>query len=238
MFRRIVFGSWWVPGRHGGAAQAVSLAELIPSLIFCALMAAVSWGGWGYSRGLVDVSGLGEPAADRLEAVIVLAGAEDRWDFAERMVQQEHAPRILSTLVLPHCVSVGSDESACRTGVRNTVDEALVMRRVLESEHIRRAAVVTSDFHLLRAGAVFSLVFAGSGIRIDMVPASQESRARVAQLAREMGMLGPSMGGAVLGRFLPSLYESLMRMLYDGRTGSGSSQQCSIGESPSVRRAS
>lgn len=238
MFRRFVFGPWLALGRYGVVAEAASRAELIPSLIICALMAAVSWGGWGYSKGLVEASGLGEAVADRLEAVIVLAGAEHRWAFAERMVQQGHAPRILSTLVLPHCVSVGADESACRTGVRNTVDEALVMRRVLKGEHIRRAAVVTSDFHLLRAGAVFSLVFAGSGIHLDMVPASQESRSRFAQLAREMGMLGPSMGGALLGRFLPSLYEPLMLMLYDGRAGAASSQTCSIGEPPAMRLSS
>jgi uncharacterized SAM-binding protein YcdF (DUF218 family) len=115
------------------------------------------------------------------------------------------------------------------------VDEALVMRHILESERIGHAAVVTSDFHLLRAGAVFSLVFAGSGIDIDMLPVSQADQLRLGKLIRELLMLGPSMGGALLGRFLPSVYDSLMRFQYDGHAGTDPSQICSVVEPPVMR---
>ena len=97
---------------------------------------------------------------------------------------------------------------------RNTVDEALTMRRILAAEHVRHAVVVTSDYHVLRAGAVFFAVFAGSGIQIEMTSVSDQGRSQFTLLLRELVMLGPSIGGALLGRLSPTTYEAIMQFRY------------------------
>jgi uncharacterized SAM-binding protein YcdF (DUF218 family) len=142
--------------------------------------------------------------------IVVLANDAKRTSYAASLIERGLAPNVLATLVDPACVRAGRPPDTCATGVRNTVDEALVMRRVLEGEQMERVMIVTSRSHVVRAAAVFSVVFLGSGIDLNFVPTPPVSF-REAPAIRELLSFFPSLGGAVLGRFSPELYEWILQ---------------------------
>lgn len=184
------------------------------SAVVCLFAAAVCWGFAGDDHGAVEEASSELAQMHTGDVVVVLAGDEVRWRYGETLMQRGVASRLLSTLVEPHCQAGPSQGQICATGARNTVDEALIMRRILAAEHVRHAIVVTSDYHVLRAGAVFFAVFAGSGIHIEMTSVLDQGRSHFTLLLRELGMLGPSIGGALLGRLSPATYETIMRLRY------------------------
>jgi len=184
------------------------------SALVCLVTAAICWGVAADDHGAGEQASSGHAEMHTGNVVVVLAGDEERWRYGQALVQRGVASRLLSTLVDPHCQSGPSREQICATGVRNTVDEALTMRRILAAEHVRHAVVLTSDYHVLRAGAVFLAVFAGSGIQIEMTSVSGQGRSHFTLLLRELGMLAPSVGGALLGRLSPATYETLMWLRY------------------------
>ncbi|MER3422318.1 MAG: hypothetical protein C4293_02885 [Nitrospiraceae bacterium] len=146
----------------------------------------------------------------RSDVIVVLAGDSERTLYAASLAEQGAAARTLSTLLDPGCLQAGRSTEECGTGVRNTVDEALVMRRILSQEQVRRVAVVTSRYHVARAASVFGILFAGSGIQLDVVappltkPLSEELR------VQELVKFVPSIMAATLARFTPALYQWLM----------------------------
>ncbi len=218
--------------RLGAGLTDLLNAEFPLSAVICLLTATACWGFAAVDRPLLRPFADNQEQPQPSDAVVVLAGDEERWRYAETLVRSGVAPRTLSTLVQPRCGTENPAVQACSTGVRNTVDEALVMRRILLSEHIRHATVVTSDYHVLRAGAVFALVFAGSGIQIEMVPVAGRGQTPLPRLFRELGMLGPSLGGALLGRFVPTVYEALMRYRYHHRNEPGLDSSCLLTDKP------
>jgi len=139
------------------------------------------------------------------EVIVVLAWDSTRDDYAVALVEGGIAPRLLSTLVDPQCVRAGRPPRDCASDVRSTVDEALLMRRALMAEGVQRATIVTSNYHVLRAAAVFSTVFIGSGIQVSVVapPALFPSGWL---LRSELVKFFPSVGAAVIGRLSPALY--------------------------------
>ena len=148
----------------------------------------------------------------QVDALVVLAGAQERWVYAQALLAQGHAQRLLSTLYDPICLRVGKTLDGCPTGVRNTVDEAITMRRVLVQENIQRTTIVTSEYHALRTAAIFAVVFAGSGIDFHVVGAPISGLSQSQFLLRELAKLGPSVAGAIIARISPSLYESLLSL--------------------------
>src|SRR4051812_48026185 len=112
---------------------------------------------------------------------------------------------MLSTLVDPQCVRAGQLPQACASGVRNTVDEALLMHAALAAEQAQQVIVVTSNYHIFRAAVIFRIVFIGSGVRVSLVappgplPNSEE-------IFSEVKKFFPSIGAAVIGRISPALY--------------------------------
>ena len=210
--------------RLGNGLAGFLRSDLFVSTALCFFIGAVCWGFADVEQVSVHALTAAEQGSQQSEVLVVLAGDGDRWRSAETLVQRGVAPRLLSTLIEPACQPGSGRSQECKTGVRNTVDEALVMRRILVQAHIRHASIVTSDYHILRAGAVFAIVFAGSGIQIEMVPAPSSKHSHLSLLLRELGMLGPSMGGAILGKFAPTLYEALMRQRYhSGNHGAAAS---------------
>jgi hypothetical protein len=79
------------------------------------------------------------------------------------------APRILSTLVDTLCLRESGVREFCATDVRNTVDEALTMRRILARERVDRVMVVTSRSHVVRTAAIFTVVYFGTGVDVNVV---------------------------------------------------------------------
>jgi uncharacterized SAM-binding protein YcdF (DUF218 family) len=150
--------------------------------------------------------GIPQPA----DVIVVLAGDAERILYAASLIERGLAPRLLTTLVDPACVRAGHPPDTCATGVRNTVDEALEMRRVLEREQMERIMIVTSRSHLVRATAVFRVVFLGSGMGVNVVPTPRDSFHETPAI-RELLSFFPSLGCAVLGRVFPELYEWLMQ---------------------------
>jgi hypothetical protein len=146
------------------------------------------------------------PAAD---VIVVLHGSPEREGFAEELVRRGVAPRAISTLVDPDCVRAGHPPRSCPSHVRNTVDEALLMRRALPAQGVRRLVVVTSRFHRLRAAAIFELAFLGSGIQVRVV-APPAPFPRWSSVAHEVWSFVPSAAAAIVGRLSPSLYESIV----------------------------
>ncbi|MBX3234777.1 MAG: YdcF family protein [Nitrospiraceae bacterium] len=196
---------------HGWLRQALR-SDLGLSIVLCLLIAGVYWAIhtqlWVPLRANEELSG----PRPRADVVVVLAGEPERWNFANALIGQGYAPRILSTLTDPACLKSGALEAACRTGVRNTVDEAVVMRRVLSDGHVKRATVVTSDYHALRTAAIFAIVFAGSGIEVEILGASTSGTAQFARYGHELVSLGPSVLGALASRLSPPAYEYLLSL--------------------------
>jgi hypothetical protein len=159
---------------------------------------------------LLPGAGASADAPSRADVIVVLHGSPEREGFAEKLVRQGVAPRVLSTLFDPDCLRGGNLPRDCPSHVRNTVDEALLMRRTLPPQGVRRLLVVTSSFHRLRAAAVFKLAFAGSGMEVRVVAPPSPSP-RWASIAHEAWSLVPSAAAAILGRLSPSLYESIVR---------------------------
>ncbi|HEY8370259.1 MAG TPA: YdcF family protein [Thermodesulfobacteriota bacterium] len=147
--------------------------------------------------------GVTPPPAD---LIVVLGGDSDRMPYARRLVEAGLAPRAVSTLYDPRCLEAGGSERECASGVRNTVDEALYTRFVLAAAGVRNLTVVTSDYHVRRAGVVFRIVFLGSGIGVSLAsPGGPRSPAAPSGL-RETAKLVPSAGAAMIARVSPSMY--------------------------------
>lgn len=144
------------------------------------------------------------------DVVVPLAKDVARDRLAALLVAKGLAPRILSTVIDEACLREGGARELCATGVRNTVDEALTIRRVLFSERMDRVMIVTSRDHVVRAAAVFTLVFFGTGIDVNVVATPLGTSPGVLSV-RELLSFFPSLGGAVLGRFTPELYEWVMQ---------------------------
>jgi uncharacterized SAM-binding protein YcdF (DUF218 family) len=144
------------------------------------------------------------------DVIVVLAGKPERARYADLLAEKRLAPRLLSTLIDPDCLSKSGVRELCATGVRNTVDEALAMRRVLARERVDRVMVVTSRSHALRTAAVFTLVFAGTGMNVNVV-ATPLGAPPGTPSVREILSFFPSLVGAALGRFNPELYGWIMQ---------------------------
>lgn len=140
------------------------------------------------------------------DAIVALAKDIERDRYAALLAEQGLAPRILSTLVDATCLRERGVRELCATGVRNTVDEALALRRILARERMERVMIVTSRDHVVRAAAIFTLVFLGTGLEANMV-ATPLGAAPRAPSVREIRSFLPSLGAAMLGRFVPQLYE-------------------------------
>jgi len=144
------------------------------------------------------------------DVIIALAGRSERAEYATLLAERRLAPRILTTVVDPDCLSKGGARELCATGVRNTVDEALTMRLILARERVDRVMVVTSRSHVVRTAAIFTIVFSGTGIDVNVL-ATPLSANPGAPSVREILSFFPSLGGAALGRFDPELYGWIMQ---------------------------
>jgi len=144
------------------------------------------------------------------DVIIALAGRSERAEYATLLVERRLAPRLLSTLVDPDCLRKSEGRELCATGVRNTVDEALTMRLILARERVDRVMVVTSRSHVVRTAAIFTLVFAGTGMDVNVVATPLRAQPG-APSVREVLSFFPSLGCAVLGRVSPELYEWIMQ---------------------------
>ncbi len=156
------------------------------------------------------------------DVIVVLAQDIKRIQHAASLVEQGFAPRTLSTLIDPGCFRERKVGALCATGVRNTVDEALTMRRVLAREGLDRVMIVTSRDHVVRAAAIFTLVFFGSGLEVNIVATPLDVSQKMPS-THEIRSFFPSLGCAMLGRFSPEWYEWLRpygRELLHGRTNS------------------
>jgi hypothetical protein len=70
--------------------------------------------------------------------------------------------------------------------------------------------VVTSRSHVVRTAAIFTVVFAGTGMDVNVV-ATPLGAPPGAPSVREVLSFFPSLGGAVLGRLNPELYGWIMQ---------------------------
>jgi uncharacterized SAM-binding protein YcdF (DUF218 family) len=159
---------------------------------------------------LLPDAGAGADPPSEADVIVVLQGSPEREEFAAKLVRQGVAPRFLSTLFDPDCVRAGNPPHSCPSRVRNTVDEALLMRRALSSQGVRRLLVVTSNFHRLRAATVFKLAFRGTGTRVRVV-APPSPFPHWSSLAHEAWSFLPSAAAAIVARLSPSLYESIVQ---------------------------
>src|SRR4051812_6917251 len=159
---------------------------------------------------LLPNGGAGADPPSEADVIVALHGSSEREKFADKLVRQGVAPRAVSTLVDPDCVRAGHPPRSCPSLVRNTVDEALLMRRALPSQGVRRVLVVTSGYHRLRASAVFRIAFTGTGTQVWVV-APPGPFPDWTSIAHEVLSFVPSVAAAIVGRLSPSLYESILR---------------------------
>ena len=143
----------------------------------------------------------------RADVIVVLAGARvDRWLEAVDLFKEGWAPRIVLSpgqvstledtlrsqgLKLPRegdiardaVVSLGVPADVVTVmpgGVDNTAAEAAALHRMLPANSAHRIIVVTSPYHVRRAGYAFRREFAGTGIEI-LARASRHTDARPAR---------------------------------------------------------
>ena len=188
--------------------------DLAVSLVICLAVTVFFWAVamFSSSHGSPNDSRLYEVA--QADAIVVLAGDDSRLKFSQLLIERGYAPRLISTLFDPGCIQQGHPLDTCRTRVRNTVDEAVAMRRILEQEHLHRVTIVTSDYHALRSGAVFAAVFAGSNIDVHVMPAVGSTTPSLSQLWHELVRIVPSIWGALVAHYAPGTYEFLMQQRY------------------------
>jgi uncharacterized SAM-binding protein YcdF (DUF218 family) len=193
---------------HAGLSKSPWAGALYAAGV-AALVAALGWVGL---RTLVAHATGSRP--DHLDADIIvpLAGSADRIEYAHTLWSRRVAPALGSTLVDRRCLHRLGPDPRCATGVRNTVDEALVLRRFFEEERVTRAIIVTSRYHLARTRAIFSVIFAGTGIDVHFV-ATPDSSAVSHAVTKEVRSYLPSLGAAVVARMSPPAYEWSMRSL-------------------------
>lgn len=177
----------------------------VVGLVF--LVAALSWLGLVY---LVAHGGGSHPEHVAADVIVPLAGDPDRLAYARTLFQRQTAPNIMSTRVDSRCLRTRGPDPACYTRVRNTIDEAIFLRRLLEEERFTQVVIVTSHYHLARAAAVFAVIFAGSGLGVHFV-ARPEAKLTQEQIRREATKYLPTLAAAVLARFAPGLYQQSMR---------------------------
>lgn len=165
-----------------------------------------------FHPGMVTVFYLDPPfdTPQPADVIVVLAGNPERARYAALLAERQLAPRLLTTLVDPDCLSKSGVRELCATGVRNTVDEALTMRSVLARERVDRVMVVTSRSHVVRTAAIFTVVYFGTGMDVNVVATPLGASPGVPSV-REVLSFFPSLGGAVLGRFDPELYGYIMQ---------------------------
>jgi hypothetical protein len=140
------------------------------------------------------------------DVIVALAKEVERDRYAALLAERGLAPRLLSTLVDTACLRERGVRELCATGVRNTVDEAFTMRRVLAREGIHRVMIVTSRDHVVRTAAIFTLVFFGTGIDVNVVATPLGLSSGVPSV-RELLSFLPSVGAAAVGRISPELFE-------------------------------
>jgi hypothetical protein len=142
--------------------------------------------------------------------IVPLAKSVERDRYAALLAEKGLAPRILSTLVDTTCVRERGVYERCATGVRNTVDEAFTVRRALARERVDRVMIVTSRDHVVRTAAIFTVVFFGTGIAVNVVATPLGVFPRTPSV-REILSFFPSIGAAAVGRISPELYGWIMR---------------------------
>ena len=84
------------------------------------------------------------------------------------------------------------------------------MRRVLAQEGVNRVMIVTSRDHVVRTAAIFAIVFFETGMDINVMATPRSAYPEVPS-SRELLKFFPSVGSAVLGRFVPELYGWIMQ---------------------------
>lgn len=190
------------------------------------IQSAYGWRLLGYGVGLAGAGGLlswlwlmwlvahaeGVPPTEvgKADVVVALAGSPDRTVYAQTLVAQGLAPDSMSTLLDPFCLRAQGSRSACATAVRNTIDEAVALRRIFARERFTKVIVVTSRYHLARARGVFDIIFAGGDTTVHVVSPSGE-RISGPRMRREALSYLPSLFGAVMARMVPAFYEWLVR---------------------------
>lgn len=189
------------------------------------IQSAYGWRLLGYGVGLAGAGGVVMALLDlargpcrrvppaevgKVDVVVALAGSPDRTVYAQTLVAQGLAPDRMSTLLDPFCLRAQGSRSACATAVRNTIDEAVALRRIFARERFTKVIVVTSRYHLARARVVFDTIFAGGDTAVHVVspPGDRISGPRI---RREAFSYLPSLFGAVMARTVPAFYEWLVR---------------------------
>lgn len=205
------------PNIPGGETSARAFPVASPLVLSFVLFLIVFSSGWAAIT--LEFFGSDQPVEKltelwRPEMIVVLAGDPERATYAQSLVQKGIRAPIVFTVTNFQCVRSGAPSSACATGVRNTVDEAVLMRRILSAEHVQHVAIVTSRYQAARAASVFGIIFAGSEIDVSVV-APPRSQGILQELhAQELVKWFPSIGAAMLARFAPESYEELMQYRY------------------------
>lgn len=172
------------------------------------LLALLSW--LGLSRVITHAEGSLPSQVAAADLIVALAGNPDRRTYALSLVKEGVATEFMSTLYDPSCLREGRSGPACVLRIRNTIDEALLLRRIVDRERYTTVIVVTSRYHLARARAIFRVIFAGSATVIHFVATPGNSPTNV-QIRREARSYLPSLAGALLARSVPALYEWALR---------------------------
>lgn len=187
--------------------QRSGLIRIVYWAVLFSLIGVLSWFGLTY---LVTHAEGSLPERVAADVIVPLAGSPDRSAYARTLLQRQTAANVASTLVDTRCLRTHGSNPVCATRVRNTIDEAIVLRRIFDEERYTSAIVVTSRYHLARAAAVFRIIFAGSETDVHFV-ATPEAHLTRGQVSREVKSYLPSLAGAALARFVPSLYEWTLR---------------------------
>jgi uncharacterized SAM-binding protein YcdF (DUF218 family) len=151
-------------------------------------------------------AGVGEDPLKLVDAVVVLGGGLG----ASTLARLAKGIEVLKSTSCEKLILVGSDEEVefmkrkaveygareellfCVGGSRNTIDNAYYAKKVLKAMGIKRIALVTSDFHIERALAIFEWVL-GEGYEIIPVAASDNPSREVLEREELLKNLIPFM---------------------------------------------
>jgi uncharacterized SAM-binding protein YcdF (DUF218 family) len=163
-----------------GQAGAIQVMRLVQRAAVAVLLTLLGLGGSLAAVGFA-VEGI-QPPLERSDAIIVISGDENLARLGEglRLWREDWAPRLIfSGAAREGPVSNAEDmrRRAVANGVpaasilldeqgADTYGNALNTRRLMEAHGLRSAILVTSPYHLQRAGMTFAGAYRGSNIRI------------------------------------------------------------------------
>ena len=160
------------------------MIKMIPNWVYVIVIAVAVWIFHVQILTSMGMFLVDEDPVQPADMIIVLAGdSGERVEAAAMLYQQHIAPRMimaggdklyLKTIpeyMADYAVALGVPPTAIliEKKAKNTLENAIFLKKILEAAHVRRVVIVTSHFHTRRTKWIFDRAFEGTSIEFSVV---------------------------------------------------------------------